>query len=102
MEPGTPNEQNSKKQWIINLTIAGLVGQVGCLTLVIILGAVFGGLWLDAHFNSKPAFTIGLLIVSIPVSVVVMLLVVRSAISKIKNIPTQTKKPEETSIGKDS
>lgn len=101
MEPGGPKDSNSKQR-IINLTIAGLVGQVGCLTLVIILGAVLGGLWLDTHFDTKPAFIIGLMIVSIPVSIVVTLMIVRKAISKIKNIPTQSKQSEETSIGKDS
>lgn len=103
MEHGTPSSENNPgKQRIINLTIAGLVGQVGCLTLVIILGAVLGGLWLDTRFATKPAFTIGLMIVSIPVSIVVTLMIVRKAISKIKSIPTQSKQSEETRIGKDS
>lgn len=98
MESRAPDKSNSKQR-TINLTLAALVGQIGCLTLVIVLGAVFGGLWLDARFDSKPAFTIGLMLVSIPVSVVVMLLVARSAISKIKNIPTQTTQSEESSSG---
>jgi 1,4-dihydroxy-2-naphthoate octaprenyltransferase len=101
MEAKPPNPSASRQR-IINLSIATLVGQVGCFTLVIILGAVWGGLWLDAHFASKPAFTIGLVLLSIPVSIVVTLLIVRSAVKKIKNIPPPTKQPEETSIGKDT
>lgn len=97
-----PPRQPESNQKIINLTIAALVGQVGCFTLLIILGAVLGGLWLDAHFASKPAFTIGLVLLSIPVSIVATLLVVRSATNKIKAITTQSKKSEETSIGKET
>lgn len=96
-----PNQPDSKQRFI-NLTIAAVVGQIGCLTLVIVLAAVFGGLWLDAHFNSKPAFTIGLLIVSIPVSLLLMLVIVRSAISKIKTGPAQSKNSQEADLGKDA
>jgi F0F1-type ATP synthase assembly protein I len=78
--PGKPD----RKQYLTNLTLAGMVGQVGCLTLVIVLGAVFLGLWIDLQLGTKPWFTIGLVLVSIPVSLVVMLLVARAAISKIK------------------
>lgn len=97
-----PPIQPESKQKIINVTIAALVGQVGCFTLVIVLGAVLGGIWLDAHFASKPAFTIGLVLLSIPVSIVVTLFVVRKATHKIKVITTQSKKLEETSIGKET
>lgn len=97
-----PPVQPESKQRILTLTIAALVGQVGCFTLVIIMGAVLGGLWLDARFASKPAFTIGLVLLSIPVSIVVTLYVVRKATHKIKVITTQSKELEETSIGKDT
>lgn len=96
-----PNQPDSKQRFI-NLTIAAVVGQIGCLTLVIVLAAVFGGLWLDAHFNSKPAFTIGLLIVSIPVSLLLMLVIVRSAIAKIKTGPAQSKNSQEADLAKDA
>ena len=36
--------------------------------LVIVLAAVFGGLWLDNLFSTKPLFTIGLVLASVPVS----------------------------------
>jgi hypothetical protein len=66
------------------LTLAGVAGQVGCLTLIIVLAAVFAGLWLDNQFNTRPVITLTLLVVSIPVSVLAMLYVVRLATSKIK------------------
>lgn len=68
----------------MNVTLAVVAGQVGCLTLLIVLAAVLGGLWLDQYFQTKPVLTIALLVVSIPISLVVMLGVVRSATRKIK------------------
>ena len=66
------------------MTLAVLAGQVGCLTLLIVLIALFAGLWLDARFDTKPMYTLVLILASIPISVGVMLIVARAAISKIK------------------
>ena len=62
-----------------------LIGQVGCLTLVIILASVFGGLWLDKTFGTKPVFTLALLLAGIPVSVFVMLSVARKTLARLKD-----------------
>lgn len=48
--------------------MAGLASQIGCLTVVILFAAVFGGLWLDKIFDSKPIITILLVVISAPVS----------------------------------
>lgn len=100
-QPGS--KQNSRQYWL-NLTLAGAVGQVGCVTLVIILAAVFGGLWLDAQFQTRPIFTIILLIVSIPVSLLAMLGIVRAVTSKIKAGPPPGREgtDEEVGFGKHS
>ena len=97
----TPTPKPDRRQYWLNLTLAGAAGQVGCLTLLIVLLAVFGGLWLDARFQTKPAFTFGLLIASIPVSLLVMFFVVRLATSKIKaGPPPEGSTDEEGRIGK--
>jgi F0F1-type ATP synthase assembly protein I len=87
---------NNRKQYIFNLTLAALVGQVGCLTLIIVLGAVFGGLYLDQRFGSRPWFTLVLVLGSIPISLAVMFFVARTAIRRIK---TQANPQEEQEIG---
>ena len=75
------------------------MAQVGCLTLVIILVALFGGLWLDARFDTKPVITLVLVFASIPVSLVLMFVIARSAAANIKaNVEEQRK--EEAGIGK--
>ena len=61
-----------------------MIGQVGCLTLVIILASVFGGLWLDNALGTKPVFTLILLFAGIPISVLVMLVVSRKTLARLK------------------
>lgn len=68
----------------MNLTLAAVAGQVGCLTIVIIFAALLGGLWLDNQFGTRPLFIVGLLLVSVPVTLVTMFWVVRQATSRIK------------------
>jgi F0F1-type ATP synthase assembly protein I len=61
-----------------------LVGQVGCLTLLIILLSVVAGLWLDAFFDTKPVFTLVLLLAGIPLSVLIMLQVARKTLARLQ------------------
>jgi hypothetical protein len=56
----------TKRQKHPNTLLIVMIGQVGCLTLVIILASVFGGLWLDNTFGTKPVFTLALLFAGIP------------------------------------
>jgi uncharacterized membrane protein len=66
---------------ISNLLIV-VIGQVGCLTLVVILLSVFGGLWLDKVFGTKPVFTLVLLFAGIPLSVLLMLYASRKVLAR--------------------
>ncbi len=96
------SNQNPKQkyaQFALNLGLAGLAGQVGFLTLAIVFAALFGGLWLDRQFETKPLFTILLLIGSVPVTIFVMFRVAMSAVAKIKpSAPAQARlKTEENS-----
>ena len=78
------SEQNRRNSMISTLLIV-VVGQVGCLTLAVILASVFGGLWLDNTFGTKPVFTLVLLFAGIPLSVFLMLYVSRKALTRLKD-----------------
>ena len=95
------NQGKDRFQYAMNLTLASIAGQVGCLTLVIIFVALFAGLWLDRTMDTKPLFTIVLLIGSVPVTLFLMFRVVRAATSRIKPVQTSDKNtiptPEEDS-----
>ena len=97
-----PEKQGKDRfQYAMNLTLASIAGQVGCLTLVVIFVALFAGLWLDRYLDTKPLFTIVLLIGSVPVTLFLMFRVVRAATSRIKPVKnsetTKIPTPEEDS-----
>jgi len=79
----TQSDKNRQNGMISNLLIV-VIGQVGCLTLVVILASVFGGLWLDKVFGTKPVFTLVLLFAGIPLSVLLMLYVSRKSLARLK------------------
>ena len=87
-------QSEQKGRSILNTLLIVMIGQVGCLTLIIILASVFGGLWLDKTFNTKPVFTLALLFAGIPVSVLVMLSVARRTLARLKD---QAEKESKTS-----
>jgi hypothetical protein len=97
-----PKNNPDRKQYWLNLLLATITAQVGCVTLVIIIAAILGGLWLDNRFGTKPTYTLALLLVSIPISLGAMFIIVKAASSriKIKKSGKQTK-PEEDGVGKD-
>lgn len=76
-------------RYALNMTLAAVAGQVGCLTIVIIFASLLGGLWLDNQFGTRPLFTVGLLLVSVPVTLITMFWVVRQATSRIQTQSSQ-------------
>lgn len=81
------------------LALTSLVSQIGCVTLVIVFGALLAGLGLDKLLGTRPLFTVLLLVGSVPVS---MFLVVRIALSAAAQLnqppPTKT---EDASVEKE-
>lgn len=96
--------KNNRSRNLVNITLAIVAGGAGCLTLVIVLAAVLGGLWLDSTFHTRPTITIVLLLISIPVSVIAMILFARAAVSRIRARADQenTSNQEDAHIGTDS
>ena len=88
-------QSEQKGRRILSTLLIVMVGQVGCLTLIIILASVFGGLWLDKMFGTKPVFTLALLFAGIPISVLVMLVVSRRTLARLKE---QAEKESNTDI----
>jgi F0F1-type ATP synthase assembly protein I len=75
----------NRKRYVFNLTLAAVTGQVGCLTALIILIALLVGLWLDSRFDTRPTFTLILLVSSVPITLAAMFWVVKKATSGIKS-----------------
>ena len=77
-------QSNDNRQNMVSTLLIVVIGQVGCLTLAVILASVLGGLWLDSMFGTKPVFTLVLLFAGIPLSVILMLYVSRKALARLK------------------
>jgi F0F1-type ATP synthase assembly protein I len=77
-------QSQDKSRSILNTLLIVMIGQVGCLTLIIIFASVFLGLWLDNMFGTKPVITLVLLFAGIPISVLVMLFVARRTLARLK------------------
>jgi hypothetical protein len=94
------SDQPDKKEALrsLNLTLAAVTGQVGCLTVIIILAAFFIGRWLDNRFNSDSIFTVVFMIASVPVTLVVMFWVVRSVTTRFAKPSAQNSKEDEEGI----
>lgn len=91
----TQSEQKGRSALTTLLIV--LIGQVGCLTLIIILASVFAGLWLDNMFGTKPVITLVLLFAGIPISVLVMLVVARRTLARLKAEAEKEKNTETSS-----
>jgi F0F1-type ATP synthase assembly protein I len=74
-----PGRSNS-----LNTILIVLVGQMGCLAVIVVAISVLAGLWLDSTFHTKPVFTLILLLAGVPVSVLLMLFVARRSLAKLK------------------
>lgn len=96
-------DQNEKplskgSQYALNLTMAAVAGQAGCLTLVIIFIALGAGLWLDSRFDTKPIFTVVLMVGSVPVTLFSMIKVVQRATSRIEPVSSEDQSNNQEDI----
>jgi F0F1-type ATP synthase assembly protein I len=104
MSPTSDPSEKNRTQYAFNIALATVAGLVGCLTLLIVLVALFGGLWLDSWLDTRPMFTVGLMIASVPVTLVAMFWVVRKATSQIRQSSNQNsdQSQEEAKSGRNT
>ncbi len=90
---GGPLNKNPRR-YAANIALVGAASLAGFITVAILFVALFAGLWLDNYFsNQNHIYTIVLLCVSVPFTLVAMLWVVRFATSRIQ--PPGSPKDEE-------
>jgi F0F1-type ATP synthase assembly protein I len=95
MNRADQEQPKDRIQYALNMTMVAVAGQVGCLTVVVIIVSLILGLFLDRQFDTRPVFTIVFLIGSIPVTLVTMFWVVRKATSHVKPVSKDTQSPLE-------
>lgn len=80
---------DDRQQVVFGLALASAVSQVGCATVAVVLGALVVGLGLDRYFDTRPLFTLLLLLGSIPVSLYVLVRIAFSAAAQVNPPPPQ-------------
>lgn len=91
------------KIYMMGFTPMVVGGEVGCLTLFIVIVALVAGLWLDRTFGTKPVFTLLLLLGSAPISLFLTFWVAKRSINQMTAsqsqgiVQAQPKKEEENS-----
>lgn len=78
------------------VAVAGLLGQVGCLTVLVIAVALGAGLWLDTQFGTRPLLTIIFLLGSVPVTLYLMVRIVLGGMNRLQlSVPAEPSVKEE-------
>ena len=99
-----PNDRSPEKNYwsaVFNSKALTVGGEVGCLTLIIVIVSVFGGIWLDRVLGTKPLFTISLVLLSAPLSLVLTYWIAKRAVKDINPSPVTQTKPDQSERGED-
>jgi hypothetical protein len=96
------NEHQPLQSVSASMPVIALGGQIGCVTLVLVLVAAFGGIWLDRLLGTKPLLTILLVLGAAPLSLFLTYKMAVHAINKVnpppdQNVETENLKEDETS-----
>jgi F0F1-type ATP synthase assembly protein I len=76
--------------------LAGIVGQVGCVTVVLVAIALGAGVFLDNLLGTKPIFTILFLVGSVPVTLYIIVRISLTAVARVLPAPPAENLEEET------
>lgn len=77
-----PNSEQARTRFV--MSVVNVVGGGGFVMLGVVLAALFAGLTADQFLGTRPLFTIGLLVLSAPLSIFLMFRIAMKAISKIQ------------------
>ena len=94
------NDQLEAAQASLQLAFK-VIAQIGLLTLAVVAVAIFGGLWLDRVFDTRPVFTVILILGSFPISLYIIYRVALGAISAMKPAGGKPRRKEEMRSDRD-
>jgi F0F1-type ATP synthase assembly protein I len=72
-----------------------VMAQIGLLSLAVIMAALFGGLTFDRIFDTRPLFTVLLLVGSFPITLYIIYRVALSAVAQIPPVPARPPRVKE-------
>jgi MFS-type transporter involved in bile tolerance (Atg22 family) len=74
---------------------SGVGFSAGCLTVVLTLGALLLGLWLDGQFGTKPMFTLTLVLASIPLGLIFLVFYVLYLSRRVSRAIATDQQPQD-------
>lgn len=85
------NDKKPVSPWLmaLNPKVMEVGASVGCITIAIVLLAVFGGIWLDNLLGTKPLITVSLVLASAPLSLMLTFWIAMRAVKDLKS-PTSS------------
>lgn len=95
------SSNDSRPPTIHALALASAMSQVGCVTVVIVIGALLLGLALDKALDTRPLFTIALILTSVPVSSYILVRIALSAAAQFNPPPLNEPQDEHSSADKE-
>jgi len=72
--------------------------QAGCVSVVLVILALVAGMWLDQTFNTQHLFVLGLLLLSVPVSLGAMVYTVLRSTRSMRSTSSNTTKKEDSTL----
>jgi F0F1-type ATP synthase assembly protein I len=100
-QPDKPTDNNPAAQYTHNLRIFALGGEIGCLTLFIVVVGLFTGLWLDKLLDSKPVFTLIFILGSAPLALIITFWLAMRTVKQIVP-PKSTQAPSRPTTEEDT
>lgn len=76
--------------------LAGVVGQVGCITVLMVALALAAGVFLDRFLDTRPVFTILFMVGSVPVTLYLIVRVSLTAVARAQRAASAKKLEEGT------
>ena len=103
MSENKPPQPTSTEVVTKTLAQGSLIGvQAGCVSVILIILALVVGLVLDRALGTKYIFTVGLMLLSIPVSLAAMVYTVLRSTRSMQNQPAPQATKKEDSLEKTS
>ncbi len=87
------DQRHTNTDYVRNLALASVAGQAGCMSVILIFMGLFAGMFLDARLDTHPVFTIGLILLAVPLSLYAMIRLMLSSVAAIKHPPSGTDSP---------
>ncbi len=90
-------KQNPQQQINQAATLASVVGQVGCLIVIMIGIALGAGMWLDKILGTNAIFTVLLMVGSVPVALYLTVRLSLTAVARAQQRMSEANETEEES-----